>query len=32
VVVLMPAPAMPESGIGRLIEVALESIDEATSG
>ena len=30
VVVLMPAPAMPEAGIERLIEVAIESIDEAT--
>jgi len=30
VVVLMPAPAMPEAGIERLIEVVLESIDEAT--
>ena len=30
VVVLMPAPAMPAAEIERLIEVAIESIDEAT--
>ncbi|HCK52695.1 MAG TPA: adenosylmethionine--8-amino-7-oxononanoate transaminase, partial [Planctomycetaceae bacterium] len=30
VVVLMPAPAMPVDDVERLVEIAIESIDEAT--
>ena len=32
VVVLMPAPAMPPVSVDRLVEVARESIEEATAG
>jgi adenosylmethionine-8-amino-7-oxononanoate aminotransferase len=32
VVVLMPAPAMPPESVDRLVEVARESIEEATAG